>query len=126
MTVSSNLWGDEWDSPPQRHVARHRMLSRRQARRMSRSFAGVGVGIPATRLLEIAGGAPLVSDEYVDVNFALAAMEIERQQRHAKVTRGRRSAVQWLIVAGLVLASMNLLMCMAYVFISLVLHESAL
>lgn len=93
---------------------------------MSRSFAGVGVGIPATRLLEIAGGAPLVSDEYVDVNFALAAMEIERQQRHAKVTRGRRSAVQWLIVAGLVLASMNLLMCMAYVFISLVLHESAL
>ncbi|ORV18507.1 hypothetical protein AWB95_03225 [Mycobacterium celatum] len=115
MPASSNLWDGG-----------HASLSRRRARRMSRRFAGVGVGIPASRLQEIAAGAPFLSDELVDVNFALTATEIMRQQRHAKLRRRRRDVIHWLIVAGLVLASLNLLMCMAYVFITLVMHESPL
>ncbi|MBV9319606.1 MAG: hypothetical protein JO106_06795 [Mycobacterium sp.] len=93
---------------------------------MSRRFAEVGVGIPAARLQQIAAGAPFASDELVDVNFALCATEIKRQERRAKLKRSQRRATQWLIVAGLVLAALNLLLCMAYVFISLALHESAL
>jgi hypothetical protein len=93
---------------------------------MSRSFAGVGVGIPPSRLREIASGAPFASEELFDVNFALTATEIMRQQRLARIKRRRRHAIHWLIVAGLVLASLNLLVCMAYVFITLVLHESPL
>ena len=93
---------------------------------MSRRFADVGVGIPAARLQQLAAGAPFASDELVDVNFALCATEIKRQERRAKWKRSQRRATQWLIVAGLVLAALNLLLCMAYVFISLALHESAL
>lgn len=91
---------------------------------MSRRFAGVGVGIPATRLQEIAAGAPSASDELVDVNFALAATAMKRQERVAKFKRRQRRAVYWLIVAGMVLAALNLLLCMTYLFIILALHES--
>lgn len=93
---------------------------------MSRRFAGVGVGIPAMRLQQIAAGAPFSSHELVDVNFALCVTEIQRDERRAKWKRGRRRATQWLIVAGLILAALNLLLCMAYVFVSLALHESAI
>ncbi|MGH3563147.1 MAG: hypothetical protein ACRDTN_15530 [Mycobacterium sp.] len=93
---------------------------------MSRRFDGVGVRIPAARLREITAGAPFASDELVDVNFALAATEIKREQRLARVKRTQRRAIRWLIVAGLVLAALNLLICMGYIFISLALHESPL
>ncbi len=93
---------------------------------MSRRFAGVGVGIPATRLRQIAAGAPFASEELVDVKFALWAAELKRQERHAQLKRAQRRVVHWLIVGGLVLAALNLLLCMAYVFVSLALHESAL
>jgi hypothetical protein len=91
---------------------------------MSRRFAGVGVGIPATRLQQIAAGAPFASDELVNVNFALCVTEIKRQERRAKIKRGQHRATQWLIVAGLVVAALNLLLCLAYLVISLALHES--
>ncbi|MGH3971557.1 MAG: hypothetical protein ACRDTV_26550, partial [Mycobacterium sp.] len=97
---------------------------RRRARKMSRRFAGVGVGIPAARLREIAAGAPFASDEQVSVSFALAATELKREERIAKLQRRRRRAIYWLIVAGMVLAALNLLLCMTYVFIVLALHES--
>lgn len=90
---------------------------------MSRRFADVGVGIPAARLREISAGAPFVSDEFVDLNFALAAIDIKRQERDAKLKRTKRRAIRCLIVAGLVLAALNLLLCMAFVFASLALHE---
>ncbi len=93
---------------------------------MSRRFAGVGVGIPATRLQQIAAGAPFASEELVDVKFALWAAELKRQERRAQVKRAQRRVVHWLIVGGLVLAALNLLLCIAYVFVSLALHESAL
>lgn len=91
---------------------------------MSRQFAGVGVGIPAARLREIAAGAPHSSDELVDVNFALAAVEMKRQERIATVKRNQRRVVYWLIVGGMVLAALNLLLCLTFGFIILAMHES--
>jgi hypothetical protein len=93
---------------------------------MSRRFAGVGVKIPAARLREITAGAPFASDEEVDVNFALAATAIKHEQRLARLKRTQRRAISWLIIAGLVLAALNLLICMGYGFITLALHESPL
>jgi hypothetical protein len=90
---------------------------------MSRRFAEVGVGIPAVRLQAIAAGAPAASSELVGVQFALAASQIQREERLARFHRARRRGIQCLLVAGLILAALNLLLCMAYVFISLVLHE---
>ncbi|WP_375483995.1 hypothetical protein [uncultured Mycobacterium sp.] len=90
---------------------------------MSRRFAEVGVEIPAVRLQAIAAGAPVASSELVDVQFALTTTQIQREERVAKLHRTRRRGIQCLLVAGLILAALNLLLCMAYAFISLVLHE---
>lgn len=93
---------------------------------MSRRFAGVGVQIPAARLREITAAAPLASAESVDYAFALAATAMQREQRLARGQRARRRLVHALIVAGLMLAALNLLICIGYVFISLALHEPAM
>ncbi|GFG75858.1 hypothetical protein [Mycobacterium botniense] len=120
MTTPANLWGDAWG--PRLHM--NQVLTRRRARRMSRRFADVGIGIPAARLQAIAAGAPVASDELVDVHFALVATEITRQQRLAKLQQMRRRAIRGLLLAGLVLVALNLLLCMACLFISLTLHGS--
>ena len=60
----------------------------------------------------------------MDVRFALTATEIKRAERLAKFKHRRRVGVRFLVVAVLILAALNLLLCMAYVFISLVLHEA--
>ncbi|ORW67375.1 hypothetical protein AWC24_10530 [Mycolicibacter senuensis] len=93
---------------------------------MSRRFAGVGVQIPAARLREMMAGAPPAAAESVDYTFALAATALQREQRLARAQRNRRRLVRALIVAGLVLAALNLLICMGYLFISLALHEPLL
>ncbi len=120
---SDQPWSDQWQRPPHRLHVQGELLDRWWARRMSRRFADVGVTIPAARLREITAGAPFGSDEAIEVNFALAATEIKRQQRRARVKRTRNRAMHWLIVAGLVVAALNLLICMGYIFISLALHE---
>ena len=94
-------------------------LGRRQARRMSRRFAAVGVGIPPARLRAMAAGAPFLGRELTDVNFALAATEMQREQRHATFERRRRCVIRWLIVAGMALVLLNVLVCMAYAVLSL-------
>jgi hypothetical protein len=109
-------------SPSHHMLMRDRVLTRRQARRLSRRFDGVGVTIPATRLRQLAAGANAGDDELTDVGFALTVTEIQREQRHAKLKRGKRRAVHWLIVAGLVLLILNSLLCMAYLFFSVTLH----
>ena len=126
MATSSTPWRKDRGRRPQQFYASDRSLSRRRARRMSRQFADVGVGIPAARLRQIAAGAPFGSDELVNVNFALCATELKRQERRAMRKRRQQHMIHWLIVAGLVLAALNLLLCMAYVFVSLALHQSAL
>jgi len=119
MTAPSNPLGDEWGSRSHLVLNRGQMLGRRQASRMSRHFAGVGVGIPAARLREIAAGAPVDTDEWVDVVFGLTASEIKREERLAKIARSRRRGTHWLIVAGMVLVALNVLMCMACVMFTL-------
>lgn len=114
MTAPSNPLGAEWG----------RALSPWKSRRMSRHFAGVGVGIPAGRLREIASGAPVGTDEWVDIMFGLTASEIKREERLAKLARARRCGTHWLIVAGMVLVGLNLLVCMALIFFTLAQHES--
>jgi hypothetical protein len=99
-----------------------RALTRGQARRLSRRFGDVGVAIPATRLRQIAAGACARDDELTDVSFAIAATEIQNEQRLAKLKRRQRQVVRWLIVAGLVLLILNSLLCMAYLFFSVTLH----
>jgi predicted ferric reductase len=99
-----------------------RALTRGQARRLSRRFGDVGVAIPATRLRQIAAGASARDDELTDVSFAIAATQIQVEQRLAKLKRHQRRVVRWLIVAGLVLLLLNSLMCMAYLFFSMTLH----
>ena len=89
---------------------------------MSRRFGGVGVAIPATRLQQIAAGAIAGDDEITDVRFAVAATEIEHEQRLAKHKRNHRRAMHWLIVVGLILLLLNSLLCMAYLFFSLTMH----
>lgn len=93
---------------------------------MSRRFAGVGVQIPPARLRQVAAGAPLASAESVDFAFALAATELKREQRLARAKRNRQRLVNALIVLGLMIASLNLLICMGYLFIALALREPAM
>ena len=111
-------------SPSHHMLMRDGVLTRRQARRLSRRFDGVGVTIPATRLRQLAAGANAGEDELTDVGFALTVTEIQREQRHAKLKRGQRRVIHWLIVAGLVLLILNSLLCMAYLFFSVALHAS--
>jgi hypothetical protein len=113
----------EWRRRSDRLSELSHPLSRGNARRMRRRFAGVGVAIPARRLREIAAGAPAADDELTDVGFALAATEFIREQRHASFERTQRRCMQWLIVAGMILVALNLLVCMAYAFFSLTQHS---
>lgn len=71
-------------------------------------------------------GAPTVSNEMTDVRFALVATETQRQERFARRKRGKRRGIQCLVVAALILAGLNLLICTAYVLMSVLLHESPL
>jgi hypothetical protein len=91
---------------------------------MSRHFAGVGVGIPAARLREVASGAPVDSDEWVDINFGLVASEIKREQRSAKIARSRRRGTYWLIEAAMILVALSVLLCMACAMFMLMEHAS--
>jgi hypothetical protein len=109
-------------SPSQHLLLHDRALTRGQARRLSRHFGDVGVLIPAARLRQISAGARAEEDELTDVSFAIAATEIQREERLAKLKRSQRRLVRWLIVAGLVLLLLNALLCMAYVFFSMALH----
>jgi hypothetical protein len=99
-----------------------RALTRGEARRLSRRFDGVGVAIPAARLRQISAGACAGDAELTDVSFAIAATEMQREERLARLKRSQRRLVRWLIVAGLVLLMLNALLCMAYLFFSMAMH----
>ena len=119
----SNPLVDEWGRSRRVRItkqvlSRRNALTRRHARRMSRSFAGVGVSILPARLRQLSAGAAFANGELTEIKFALIATEIRRQQHHAKFERGRRRFVRWLLVAGLVLVALNLLISMEYVFLS--------
>jgi hypothetical protein len=99
---------------------RYPALGRRRARRLCQRFEQVGVQTAPDRLRAMAAGAPAPEYEVADINFALIAMELDREARAAKYKRLKRHSTRSLIFAGLVLVVLNFLFCMAYVLLNLV------
>ncbi len=98
---------------------RGQYLGRRQARRLSRRFALVGVDIPPTRLQQLVTGSPVADQELTDVNFALIATQYLRDKKAARTTYLQRRCRHALICAGLILVALNFLFCIAYLFFTL-------
>ncbi|OBI91064.1 hypothetical protein [Mycobacterium asiaticum] len=119
MTTPSNPWGDERRRLSQQLQMRGQILGRRQARRLSRRFALVGVDIPPTRLQQLVTGSPVADREMTDVNFALIATQYNREKKSAKVAHAQRRCKHAAICAGLVLVALNFLFCIAYLFFTL-------
>ena len=125
MTPSSP-WGHERGQLPHRLRVRNQIVGRRQARRLSRRFARVGVTAPPDRLRQMLAGAPAAYAEVADFNFALIATQLKREQLVAKIRRMKRRGARSLIFVGLVLVTLNFLFCMAYALYSLTLEASPL
>jgi hypothetical protein len=89
---------------------------------MSRRFAGVGVRIRASRLQELAAGAAATDTERIDVTFALAACEIEREDFSVKMIRARRRCGRWLLVAAMAVVALMGLVGVAYLVLTLASH----
>jgi hypothetical protein len=98
---------------------RGQVLGRRQARRLSRRCARVGVQTHPERLQQMVAGVPATDHEITDVNFALIATRINQEKRAAKFKDLRRRSTRSLIFAGLVLIVLNFLFCVAYVLLNL-------
>ena len=64
-------------------------------------------------------GVPVADAEVTDVNFALIAMQLNREARGAKLKRLKRQGTRSLLFAGLVLVVLNFLFCVAYVLLNL-------
>jgi hypothetical protein len=122
----STPWGNERGQLPHRLRVRNQILGRRQARRLSRRFARVGVTTSPERLRQMLAGAPAAYAEVVDFNFALIATQLKREQLAAKSRRLKRRGTRSLIFVGLVLVTLNFLFCMAYALFSLTLEASPL
>ena len=122
----SDPWGNERGQLSQRFQLRKRAVSRRQARRLSRRFAGVGVNTPPDRLRQMLAGVPFAYAEVADVNFAFIAMQLKHEQLVAKYKRLKRRGARSLIFVGLVLVTLNFLFCMAYALFSLTLEAAPL
>ncbi|OCB49998.1 hypothetical protein A5721_32055 [Mycobacterium vulneris] len=123
MTTPSNAhsgWG-QW--PHSMDAFDHR-LTRRQARNMSRRFAGVGVGIAAARLREISSGAPAEDAELARVEFAFVADELMHDERLAKLARGKQRCAMWLVVTVMGLIMFSSLLCMIVLMLSLMQHSA--
>ncbi|WP_156749819.1 hypothetical protein [Mycobacterium sp. E1747] len=86
---------------------------------MCQNFERVGVRTAPERVREMLAGAPLAAHEVMDVNFALIALQIDREARAARYKRLKRQGTRSLIFAGLVLVVLNFLMCMAYALLNL-------
>ena len=86
---------------------------------MCQSFERVGVRTAPERLRAMLAGAPVAAHELMDVNFALIALQLDREARAARYKRMRRNGTRSLMFAGLVLVVLNFLMCMAYVLLNL-------
>lgn len=86
---------------------------------MCRSFADVGVDTGPVRLQQMLAGMPVTDDEVTDVNFALIATQIKRDERSAKLRQLQRQGARTLMFAGMTLLVLNFLLCLAYVMLNL-------
>jgi hypothetical protein len=64
-------------------------------------------------------GVPFAVGEVTDVNFALIAIQLNREARAAKFNQLKRQGTRSLMFAGLVLVVLNFLFCVAYVLLNL-------
>jgi hypothetical protein len=122
----SNPWRNDRGQLSQGFQLRNQVLSRRQARQLSRRFAQVGVDTPPERLRQMLAGVPFAAGEVADVNFAFIAARLRREQLRAKFKRLKRRGARSLLFLGLVLITLNFLFCMAYALFSLTLEAAPL
>lgn len=122
----SDPWGNERGQLSQPFQLRNQVLSRGQARRLSRRFARVGVNTPPERLRLMLSGVPVAAGEASDVSFAFIATRLRSEHLSAKLKRLKRRGARSLIFVGLVLVTLNFLFCMAYALFSLTLEAAPL
>ncbi|OBF04328.1 hypothetical protein [Mycobacterium sp. 852002-10029_SCH5224772] len=79
----------------------------------------MGVRTAPERLREMLAGAPLAAHELINVNFALIAIQLDRESRAARYKRLRQRGTRSLMFAGLIMVVLNFLVCMAYVLLNL-------
>jgi hypothetical protein len=122
----STPWGNERGHLPQRLQVGRQLVGRRQARRLSRRFARVGVSTPPDRLRMMLAGSPAAYSEVADFNFGMIATQFKRDQFRAQIRRIKRRGARSLLFVGLVLVTLNFLFCMAYALFSLTLEAAPL
>jgi len=71
-------------------------------------------------------GSPATCAEITDFNFALIATQLRRAEFSAKIRRMKRRGTRSLLLVGMVLVTLNLLLCMAYALFSLTLEAAPL
>lgn len=86
---------------------------------MSRQFARVGIDTQPVRLQQMLAGMPVTADEVTDINFALIATQMKRDERSSRYKRLQRKGTQSMIFAGLILLVLNFLFCLAYMMLNL-------
>lgn len=96
------------------------VLTRRQARRLSREFATIGVYIAADRLLEISAGAVVAGAEHTDIRFALMATAYNHETHPTVITQVRRHAGRWLLVGAMILVSLGALIALTLLMLNMV------
>jgi hypothetical protein len=98
--------------------------SGRQLKRLSRNFAGVGVGIAPERLQQIAMGGSATDDEMVDVTFALTATALISEKRRSKLGRAQQRCVRGAILLIAMLVAINVLVCLGMLLFVLTQHTT--
>jgi hypothetical protein len=126
VMTPSTPWGNERGQLPQRLRLGSQIVGRRQARRLSRRFARVGITTPPDRLRQMLAGAPAAYAEVADFKFALIATRFKRDQFRARVRRMKRRGARTLIFVGMVLVTLNFLFCLAWAMFNLTLEAPPL
>ena len=80
------------------------------------------MGIAATRLRELADGAPAAAGELADVEFAFVATELRHDDHVARIRRGKRACVSCLITVGVGVLMLVSLISMVLLLFSMMLH----
>jgi hypothetical protein len=86
---------------------------------MCHRFESVGVRTAPDRLRAMLAGAPVAAHEAIDINFALIALQMNREARVAKYRRLKQRGARSLLFGGLLLVVLNFLLCVAYVLLNL-------
>jgi hypothetical protein len=125
MRPATPWWHERGQLSQRLRVGSH-LAGRRQARRLSRRFARVGVSTSPDRIRQMLAGSTVACAEVVDFNFGLIATQLRRDEFNAKVRRMKRRGTRSLLFLGMVLVTLNFLFCMAYALFSLTLEASPL